>query len=220
MARPFSADEKSKIALSLKAAGRELFTRYGLKKTAVGDLTRQVGIAQGSFYQFYGSKEELYFSILEDEEVRIRKMLLGCLPVDRPLRAEDLERMMIAGYEEAKATPLMMQLISGEAYQELVARVPSDMIQEHMRSDEDQLLPLVTKWQREGVMISEKPHIITGVLRALFMMVLHERELGSDQSSEIFRLMVRLIAKGLCPDTPAGNRENTDHSASYTKDVT
>lgn len=198
MARPFSADEKDRIFMNLKAAGRKLFTRYGLKKTAVGDLTRQVGIAQGSFYQFYSSKEALYFSILEDEEVRIKALLTGFLPSDRPLKAGDLEAMMIAGYEEAKATPLMMQLISGEAYQEMVARLPAEVLAQHTRQDEDHLLAFVTKWQREGTMIREDPKRITGVLRALFLITLHERELGQEQSLEIFRLMVRLIAKGLC----------------------
>lgn len=220
MARPFSSEEKDRLSKSLKDAGRELFTRYGLKKTAVADITKQVGIAQGSFYQFYSSKEALYFSILEDEEARIQELLLGFLPGDRPLKAEDLERMMIAGYEEAKATPLMMQLISGEAYGDMIARLPAEAVAEHTRHDEDRLLPLVTKWQQEGVMIQEKPQIITGVLRALFLMVLHEKELGREQSSEIFRLMVRFVAQGLCIEATLGGKDSKVSGADSEQKVT
>ena len=37
-----------------------------LKKTSVDQLTKAVGIAKGSFYKFYESKEILFFAVLED----------------------------------------------------------------------------------------------------------------------------------------------------------
>ena len=36
-----------------------------MKKTSVDQLTKAVGIAKGSFYKFYESKEMLFFAVLE-----------------------------------------------------------------------------------------------------------------------------------------------------------
>lgn len=37
-----------------------------MKKTSVDQLTKAVGIAKGSFYKFYESKEMLFFAVLEN----------------------------------------------------------------------------------------------------------------------------------------------------------
>ena len=52
MARGFTEREKEIIRNDLINTGRELFGTYGLKKTSIEDLTKAVGIAQGSFYTF------------------------------------------------------------------------------------------------------------------------------------------------------------------------
>ena len=41
------------------------FTDYETEKTSVEQLTKAVGIAKGSFYKFYESKEMLFFAVLE-----------------------------------------------------------------------------------------------------------------------------------------------------------
>ncbi|UAL26941.1 TetR/AcrR family transcriptional regulator [Bacillus paralicheniformis] len=66
----FTEKEKEAIRSALVQSGRELFAQLGLKKTSVGELTASAGIAQGSFYTFFNSKEELYFEILQEEEKR------------------------------------------------------------------------------------------------------------------------------------------------------
>ncbi|MCY8267901.1 TetR/AcrR family transcriptional regulator, partial [Bacillus haynesii] len=71
----FTEKEKEAIRSALVQSGRELFAKLGLKKTSVGELTASAGIAQGSFYTFFDSKEELYFEILQQEEQKIRSQL-------------------------------------------------------------------------------------------------------------------------------------------------
>ena len=56
----------------LLSKGKKLFERLGFKKTSVEDIARKCGIAKGSFYLFYKTKEELFADIMEDLEVEIR----------------------------------------------------------------------------------------------------------------------------------------------------
>ncbi len=79
MPRGFSDKEKIMIQESLMENGKRLFSSYGLKKTSISDITRAAGIAQGSFYNFFDSKEELYFEILEAEEQTMKEKLLNDL---------------------------------------------------------------------------------------------------------------------------------------------
>ena len=44
---------------------RRCAVTLGMKKTSVDQLTKAVGIAKGSFYKFYESKEMLFFAVLE-----------------------------------------------------------------------------------------------------------------------------------------------------------
>ncbi|WP_052659571.1 TetR/AcrR family transcriptional regulator [Bacillus alveayuensis] len=76
MPKKFSEQEKEWIQSKLLEEGKKLFDTVGLKKTAIEDLTKAVGIAQGTFYTFFRSKEELFFTILMQEEEAIRQRLL------------------------------------------------------------------------------------------------------------------------------------------------
>ena len=50
---------------ALLKATRRCAVTLGMKKTSVDQLTKAVGIAKGSFYKFYESKEMLFFAVLE-----------------------------------------------------------------------------------------------------------------------------------------------------------
>src|SRR5690625_6936170 len=73
MAKKFKKAEKDYILTELVERGADLFRRYGFKKTTITDITKEVGIAQGTFYHFFKSKELLYFTILEKEEEILKR---------------------------------------------------------------------------------------------------------------------------------------------------
>lgn len=68
MPRAFQDTERDTIRAALKAAGLSRFERAGLRAARVDDICRDVGIAKGSFYAFFDSKEDLFMSIVEDRE--------------------------------------------------------------------------------------------------------------------------------------------------------
>jgi AcrR family transcriptional regulator len=67
MPRAFTTEEKAKIRASLISSGRTCFLKYGIRKTTIDDLVSLVGIAKGSFYQFFSSKENLYLELFMQE---------------------------------------------------------------------------------------------------------------------------------------------------------
>lgn len=46
-------------------AAMQLFREKGFAQTAVSDIVRKVGVAQGTFYYYFKSKEEIVFAIIQ-----------------------------------------------------------------------------------------------------------------------------------------------------------
>lgn len=49
----------------LLAAAEQLFRENGVDKTAVSDIVKKAGVAQGTFYNYFKSKDEIFAAILE-----------------------------------------------------------------------------------------------------------------------------------------------------------
>lgn len=68
MPRRFTKDEEERIRAALRHAGREIMGLRGVRKTSIDELVRQAGIAKGSFYRFFSSKEALAIDIIAEWE--------------------------------------------------------------------------------------------------------------------------------------------------------
>ncbi|MGK6350244.1 TetR/AcrR family transcriptional regulator [Parapedobacter sp. DT-150] len=58
--------EADKVKESIKKAARELFRRYGYKKTSVNEIARKAKIAKATIYKYFDSKELVLHAILMD----------------------------------------------------------------------------------------------------------------------------------------------------------
>lgn len=58
--------ETDKVQSSIKKAARELFRRYGYKKTSVNEIAKKAKIAKATIYKYFDSKEMVLHAILMD----------------------------------------------------------------------------------------------------------------------------------------------------------
>ena len=96
MAVAFSEEEKRFINDKLKEAARECLSRYGVKKTTVDQLVQMAGIAKGSFYKFYDSKEILFFTVLEDYRKSLLEGLADSLKSEEDLNADKFSELFVS----------------------------------------------------------------------------------------------------------------------------
>ena len=75
----FSEEQRGQIKARIKQKALELFKSKSVRKTTVAELAESVGIAKGTFYNFYASKGQLAAEIIEDfnavSENELRSML-------------------------------------------------------------------------------------------------------------------------------------------------
>ena len=64
MGKAFTEEEKIKIKESIMETALDLFHDKGTKSLSISELTKRVGIAQGSFYNFWKDKESLVIDLM------------------------------------------------------------------------------------------------------------------------------------------------------------
>lgn len=89
MPTAFTDEELEHIHSALIQAGIRLSKELGLQKMSVEKLTAAVGIAKGSFYMFFGSKEDFILEVAEYTGAQTQKMLLSRLNGRRKMSAHE-----------------------------------------------------------------------------------------------------------------------------------
>ncbi|QFT89706.1 DNA-binding transcriptional regulator EnvR [Bacillus sp. THAF10] len=191
MVKGFTSKERELIKSKLHEKGKQLFQRYGLKKTTMSQLTKAVGIAQGSFYIFYESKEELYFEILEQEEAQLKWQILQ--HIESPMNANAFKNLLMTSVTTVLNNPFIQHSFQQEHMEQIIRKLPADKLEQHIQKDTDDLQPLLLKWQEEGSMEKVSPDVITAAFRSFVLISLHQKEVGE----ELFQPALELMAEGL-----------------------
>lgn len=74
MAGGFTEKEREQIRIALLSAGYKLSDECGIKKMTVALVAKSSGVAVGSFYNFFDSKEDFVLALIQeaDKEAEIR----------------------------------------------------------------------------------------------------------------------------------------------------
>jgi AcrR family transcriptional regulator len=193
----FNPHERQHIADALMEHGRELFSKYGLQKTSISELTKMVGISQGSFYKFYDSKEALYFEILEKEEEAIKEQFLRVSLKGGNDPKKVLKGLLLQTIDEIERNPFIRQLYVENNRESMLRKLPPEKLEEHFKNDSMTLMPLIEKWQAEGVIVRKDPELLAGLFRSLFVLTLHEKEIGESVFRETLESYVTFLVESI-----------------------
>ena len=198
MPRAFSEQEKAQIRSRLMAAGRECFTRYGLKKTTIEDLVKPARIAKASFYLFFDSKEMLYLELMMNEMPAMMQRL-----VDGSFGQTDNTRDALA---------LLVRGIGHEILTNEFARIVFDDPSEVRRLAETMdfndvleratatFIPLVGKIaeaQARGEIIQEDPQQILYSLGLIKLIAFNRDKMPKELYESMMEFVPEVLANGL-----------------------
>lgn len=197
IAKGFSDHEKAFIHKQLIHNGRELFSKLGFKKTSIAELTKAAGIAQGTFYLFFQSKEELYFEIMEAEEEAIRNQLLQDPNLSGKLTKDKLVHFLKKGLTIVENTPLFQQMFTDNIMEQIMRKLPPEKLAEHLAKDRDVFFPLISKWQKENSIIHIETDVIMSLFRSLIILSFQKQMIGEEHYEHTMSLLIEFIAEGL-----------------------
>ena len=197
MPRAFSEIEKERIKKNLIEEGTDFFGRYGLKKTNIEELTRAAGIAKGSFYIFYDSKEELYWEILERFEKEFRDTAVRELLAAPESPQAILKKLIKYQLDIMENNPILKILFDREEFNLLTRKIPEAKLTEHTENDIGLMSRILLKWRNAGLLIEKDLRIISGLIKATFLLSLHKDIIGPDIYPAVIELLADLVSEGL-----------------------
>ena len=73
----FTEEKRQEIREALLAAGYDLIRKVGLKRMKVSMIAERAGIAAGTFYHFFASKEAFVAALIDEQDRRMAEKLAG-----------------------------------------------------------------------------------------------------------------------------------------------
>lgn len=195
MPKRFNNNEKNRIHNKLLDAGYELFSQYGFKKTSVSDIAKASGIASGTFYSFYASKEELFFALMEQEEQRIQHRLLQQLH-GAPMNKEAFIVFLKQSLQLIIDNPILKEVLLPEQLESIIRKVPASQWEGNYAGDVEKLGPLIVEWQSRNVVRADlEPALIVNLIRSLVLLSLQKKAIGN--FSDTFEHLATSVAQYL-----------------------
>ena len=141
----FTDYETEQLRKALLKETRHCAVTLGMKKTSVDQLTKAVGIAKGSFYKFYESKEMLFFAVLENIHSELYGVADHALSeTDGLPPSERAAKAVLAVCRRLSDTGDMV-FIENDA-KLLLQRLPEDVKNVHYHDDETHIRQLLEKY--------------------------------------------------------------------------
>jgi AcrR family transcriptional regulator len=193
MPKGFSDNEKDLIGARLLEQGYRLFSTYGLKKTNVEELARAAGISKGAFYIFYDSKEELFMTVIEGVETRVRQQILADIELPGPTPRARLLAIFKHALSLFESIPLL-RFFTGADFDLVLRRLPAGKFQSHLASDLGFFDTLVAHCQEAGIPIRVPAGQIVALLYPLVIAMLHESDLGEKTFHGSFDHLLELVS--------------------------
>lgn len=195
MPKAFDEKEREAIKERLVKEGRVLFERYGLKKTNVAEISDASGIAKGSFYNFYSSKEELFIDVMDAFEAEFQTELIARISRQNLGRKEMLKELLSLMFTMQRENAIMAYAMNEEQMSEIFSKIPDEKMQRFIDRDVN-LVQQLTGLLGDGF---EKypPEVLSGLFRALFSLNLQKRMIGTEVFEEVSALMIEWVADGL-----------------------
>ena len=178
----FTDYETEQLRKALLKETRRCAVTLGMKKTSVEQLTKAVGIAKGSFYKFYESKEMLFFAVLENVADHALSEANGLPPSERAAKA------VLAVCRRLSDTGDMV-FIEHDA-KLLLQRLPEGVKKEHYHDDETHIRQLLEKYD---LMPKRGASLAAATVRGLILTVSHKEQIG-----ELYPQVLETLVYGAC----------------------
>lgn len=187
----FTKYETEQLRKALLKETRHCAVTLGMKKTSVDQLTKAVGIAKGSFYKFYESKEMLFFAVLEGIHSELYGVADQALSETASLpTSERVAKAILAVCKRLSDTGDMI-FIENDA-KLLLQRLPEEVKKVHYHDDETHIRQLLEKYD---LVPKSGTSLAVATVFGLILTVSHKEQIG-----ELYPQVLETLVNGTCKE--------------------
>ena len=181
----FTDYETEQLRKALLKETRRCAVTLGMKKTSVDQLTKAVGIAKGSFYKFYESKEMLFFAVLEGIHSELYGVADLALSENVGLPNADRAAQAVLAVSDTGD----MVFIEHDA-KLLLQRLPDDIKNVHYHDGETHIRQLL---ENHDLMPKCDVSLAAATVRGLILTVSHKEQIGG-----LYPQVLETLVHGAC----------------------
>jgi AcrR family transcriptional regulator len=196
MARAFDDSEKQAIRGQLMAAGLKRFAREGVRSARVEDICRDVGIAKGSFYAFFPSKEELFMTIADERELRHKEDMLGFARSATGSARNRAGRFFDMLLDKIETDPVLNVILEYGEIAYLMRKLGPERMQEAQENDRAFVKQVAKSWSGEPL----DPAALLGLMTLMLSLATSRHAMTSEQYRPTVELLRELFVDRLVGD--------------------
>ena len=192
MAKAFTEQEREKIRQRLQEEGLRQFKEKGLKKVSVRELTRAAGIAQGGFYSFYNSKEDL---LLDCVNRRISQKMKAFM--DMPLTEYEGEMHDPVAFLAESFYLTGMHLKDNLVFNNLISDSVNILLGDYDNLEKNSipiikelLVRLIDWWEAHGLTVTVDTKGLRAFMKAAAVLFMNEEIIGKEYFPMLYRSFV------------------------------
>lgn len=185
--------KQQKILNSAKA----LFTEQGFKKTKISDIMSSAGMADGTFYNYYESKEALFMTLYNEENVKLKNNIIESIDLSgHP--TEVMQRLMVHNEAGMKSNPILKEWYNPDVATKMERYFAEHEGMNQMQFLQGHFIEVIESWQKDGKMRNDiSSEVIMTMFTGLIVLESHKNEVGSETFDEAFMCLSEFVMDGL-----------------------
>jgi len=205
--RAVSDEDKSARRGEIMAAAKEVFARKGFHETTIADIAKEAGLAYGSVYWYFDSKDELFHALMAVEESALRNHVTAALahlskvgpPAESAGEEAPLRTAVQATLEFFEADKATVKLLFRDAY------ALGDRFEKHLGGIYERFIDdietFIVAAQERGQVVAAPARMVAYTLAALVGQLAHRRLNTDDDvtAAQVADFVVALVLDGLRP---------------------
>lgn len=186
-------DKKENILIS----GRELFRSKGFKDTNVAEITKRAGMATGTFYNYFSSKEQLFMEIYKEENNKLKKSIMDSLDLEAdPMII--MKDMISLNYQGMISNPILKEWYNKDVFTKIEQSFREENGVDHVDFLYDSFIEIVEKWQKDKKVRDDiSAEMIMAMFSSLVNIDLHKEEIGIGYFPNVLEYLAEFTMKGL-----------------------
>lgn len=197
MPKAFDEREKQAIRAQLMAAGLRRFAREGVRAARIEDICRDAGIAKGSFYAFFPSKEELFMTIVDEREARHKQDMLAFVEAAEGGQRERAGRFFDMLLDKIETDPVLAMIMEHGEIAYLMRKLGPGRMRQGQENDRAFVEEVARSWSGRTL----DPAALIGLMTLMLSLATSRGAMTEDQYRPTALLLRELFIDRLVEPT-------------------